>query len=66
LASVADPDLSDPYVFGPPGSGSESLVEGIDPDPAPDPSISQQKYSEPSKSQKQKKLFEKKSFFVAV
>ncbi len=26
-ASVADPDPSDPYVFGPPGSGSESISQ---------------------------------------
>jgi serine/threonine protein kinase len=25
LTSVADPDPSDPYVFGPPGSGSGSI-----------------------------------------
>jgi hypothetical protein len=30
-ASVADPD---PYFFGPPGSGSGSLVRGTDPDPS--------------------------------
>jgi hypothetical protein len=29
--SVADPDPPDPYVFGPPGSGS--LVRATDPDP---------------------------------
>ncbi len=41
--SVADPDpnpdLSDPYVFGPPGSGltlldPDPLVRGMDPDPS--------------------------------
>jgi hypothetical protein len=25
--SVADPDPSDPYVFGPPGSGSGSIIQ---------------------------------------
>jgi hypothetical protein len=32
--SVADPDTSDPYVFGPPGSGSISQ-RCMDPDPDP-------------------------------
>jgi hypothetical protein len=44
-SSVADPDLNpdprDPYVFGPPGSGSGLFVTGMDPDP--DPSIIIQK-----------------------
>jgi hypothetical protein len=42
--SVSDPD---PYVFGPPGSGSGSLIRGMDLDPDtapdPDPSIAKQK-----------------------
>jgi hypothetical protein len=38
--SVADPD---PYVFGPPGSGSVSTERGNDPDLDPDPSIINQK-----------------------
>ncbi len=34
--SIADPDQSDPYVFGPPGSGSISQsLRGMDPDPNP-------------------------------
>jgi hypothetical protein len=34
LTSVADPDPSDPYVFGPPGSGSTNQIYGsADPDP---------------------------------
>ncbi len=32
VISVADPDPSDPQVFGPPGSGL--LVRGTDPDPS--------------------------------
>jgi hypothetical protein len=39
--SVADPDPSDPHVFGPPGSGSGSISRGMVPDP--DPSIIKQK-----------------------
>ncbi len=35
-SSVGEPD-PDLHVFGPPGSGSGSLVRGTDPDPAPDP-----------------------------
>ncbi len=41
LVSVADPDLnpdpdpSDPYVFGPPVSGSGSISQRYDLDPAP-------------------------------
>jgi hypothetical protein len=31
VGSVGDPDPQDPYVFGPPGSGS--LVRGTDADP---------------------------------
>ncbi len=37
LNSVADPDLNlvpDPHVFGPPGSGSITVVRGVDPDPS--------------------------------
>jgi hypothetical protein len=43
--SVADPDPSDPYVFGPPGSESGSISQryGSDPAPDPDPSIAKQK-----------------------
>jgi hypothetical protein len=33
LSSVADPDPN-PYVFGHPGSGSDPLVRGMDPDPS--------------------------------
>jgi hypothetical protein len=40
LLSAADPD---PYVFGPPGSGSISARYGSGPDPAPDLSIIMQK-----------------------
>jgi hypothetical protein len=35
--SVGEPDPQDPHVFGPPGSGSDPLVRGAEPDPAPDP-----------------------------
>ncbi len=44
VVRAADPDPSDPYVFGPPGSEPDPLVRGIDPDsyPAPDPSIIKQ------------------------
>jgi hypothetical protein len=43
--SVADPepDLSDPYVFGPPGSGSISQRYRYGTDPEPNPSIIKQK-----------------------
>jgi hypothetical protein len=27
VSSVADPDPPDPHVFGPPGSGSESIIK---------------------------------------
>ncbi len=37
LGSVGDPDPQDPYVFGPPGSGS--ISQSTDPDLAPDPSL---------------------------
>ncbi len=37
--SVADPDPSDPYVFGPPGSGS--IRQSMDPEP--NPSINKRK-----------------------
>jgi hypothetical protein len=33
--SVPDPDSPDPHVLRPPGSGSRSLVRGVDPDPDP-------------------------------
>jgi hypothetical protein len=41
LASVADPDLPDPHVFEPPGSGSINQRYGSGPDS--DPSITKQK-----------------------
>ncbi len=44
--SVVDPE-PDPYVFGPPGSGSGYITvvrdTELDPAPAPDPSIIKQK-----------------------
>ncbi len=42
--SVVNPD-PDPYVFGPPGSGSGSItvVRDTELDPAPDPSIIKEK-----------------------
>ena len=39
--SVADPDLSDPYVLGLPDPDPDPLVRWLDPDP--DPSIIKQK-----------------------
>jgi hypothetical protein len=33
IASVADPDPEDPYVFGPPGFGPISTMYGTDPAP---------------------------------
>jgi hypothetical protein len=36
-----DPDLPDPYVFGPPGSGDQLVRRGMDPDP--DPSTAKKK-----------------------
>ncbi len=40
-SSVADPDSdpSDPYVLGLLDPDPDTLVRGLDPDPAPDPSI---------------------------
>jgi hypothetical protein len=38
-----DPDPSDPFVFGRPGSEPDLLVRGMDTDPDPDPSITKQK-----------------------
>jgi hypothetical protein len=45
ICSVVDPDPDppDPHVFGPPGSGPDPQVRGMDPDPAPDSSIIMQK-----------------------
>jgi hypothetical protein len=37
-----NPDPSNRFVFGPPGSGSGFIVRRFDPDP--DPSVSKQKY----------------------
>jgi hypothetical protein len=34
VSSVAFPDPSDPYVFGPPESGSRSIGQRYDPDPS--------------------------------
>ncbi len=36
-----EPDPQDPYVFGPPGSGSVSTVRVTDPDPIPAPNPNQ-------------------------
>jgi hypothetical protein len=42
--SVADPDPSDPYVFGPPGSGYRAISQRLGGmDPYSDPSIIKQK-----------------------
>jgi hypothetical protein len=35
--NVGDPDPQDPHVSGPPGSGSDPLARGAEPDPAPGP-----------------------------
>jgi hypothetical protein len=42
VTSVADGDPN-PYVFGPPGSGSGLISQSMDPNSDPDPSIIKQK-----------------------